>query len=83
MYMPFGGVTGLTSSGRFSNASVDSVGLTMRTLFDAAVGLEKPPVIFSKVRGKAYTVETIQVDNVPDVIRSRRFNESTYKSVVP
>jgi len=39
--------------------------------------------VFSKVRGKAYGIEHVQVDDVPDVIRSRRFNESTHKATHP
>lgn len=83
MYLPLMGQSALSPTGRFSNSAIDGVGLLTRTLFDGAVGVEKPPVVYSPRRGKAYTVETVQIDNVPDVIRSRRFNEKTYASIIP
>jgi hypothetical protein len=51
-------------------------------LFDSAVAAEFIPVVTSIARGKSYGVETIQVDNVPDVIRSRRHGDATFKAVV-
>lgn len=83
LYLPFYGISVLSTTGRFTTTSVQTVANEFDAFFLAAQGLEKPPVIFSKVRGKAYTVETLQVDDVPDVMRSRRFNEATLKVIKP
>lgn len=83
MYMPFLGLTALSADGRFQSSSIDAVAAITRTLFNDAIAADFPPVIYSPTRGKAYTIETVQIDNVPDVIRSRRFNEATYKGIIP
>lgn len=83
MYMPWNALPLTSPEGRFSSARVDEVGAAMNSLVTNAIAAEFPPVIYSAVRGKAYTVETVQVDDVPDVIRSRRFNEATHKYVSP
>lgn len=73
----------LASNGRFADANVDAIATATDTLLGGALSAEFQPVIFSKVRGKAYGIESVQVDNVPDVIRSRRVNESTHTKRFP
>jgi hypothetical protein len=82
-YWPFNNVTSFTPDGRIVSATVDSIGTALNNLFTEATNAQFLPVITSERRGKAYTVERIQVDNVPDVIRSRRVNESTHTSSFP
>lgn len=83
MYLPLTGVTTLTGDGRFSLASVTAIANATNTLFSGAAAADFLPVIFSKVRGKAYGIESIQVDDVPDVMRSRRLNEAVNKIKLP
>lgn len=83
MYMPWYGVTTLTGNGRFNSGTITGAADFFNALMLAAIDNEMPPVIYSKVRGKAFTVETVQIDDVPDVIRSRRFNEATVKVIRP
>jgi hypothetical protein len=83
MYLPLTGQTALSSSGRFASAQVTAVANATDALFGQAQSVDMRPVVFSKVRGKAYEVEHLQVDDVPDVMRSRRFNEATLKVVRP
>ena len=83
MYLPLLGQSALSTDGRFSSTSITNLGILIDAIFSQAVAADFPPVIYSKARGKAYTVETVQIDNVPDVIRSRRFNESTFRHVSP
>lgn len=83
MYLPLNASSIEVGDGRFNAAAVDTVGSAVAGMVNSAVNAQFPPVIFSKVRGKAYTVETVQMDDVPDVIRSRRFNEATHKYISP
>lgn len=81
--MPLWALPTLTGDGRFAPSNVDQVGGAVNTMFTGAIANDMHPVIYSKVRGKAYAVEHVQVDDVPDVIRSRRFNEATHKYLTP
>lgn len=83
MYLPLGSVTAPGQDGRFTTGSVDTTANAVNAMFTAALSVDFHPVIYSKVRGKAYAIETVQVDDVPDVMRSRRFNEKTYAKILP
>jgi len=83
MYLPLTGQTVLSATGRFLPANVTTVGQSTDAFFQSVIALDFHPVIFSEVRGKAYAVEEVQVDDVPDIIRSRRFNEATFKFRAP
>lgn len=82
-YWPTNAVPVTTGDGRLAGAAVTAIGGAVNALFVSATSAQFPPVIYSPTRGKAYTVETVQVDNVLDVIRSRRLNEATSKYISP
>jgi len=83
MYLPVAGNMIAGADGRFSQTAVQAVADAANLMFTNAAANEFLPVIFSKSRGKAYGIESLTVDNVPDVIRSRRFNEATFKATHP
>ena len=55
-----------------------TTGAATANLAEGAITAQFIPVIFSNARQKGYGIEEIRVDDVPDVIRSRRYNESTH-----
>lgn len=83
MYWPLGAITALTGDGRFTATRTQAAADSFNTFFQNLSSLDMHPVITSLVRGKAYAVESIQVDDVPDVIRSRRFNEPLVRARHP
>jgi len=71
------------TTGRFHAANLGTVNNAAGVLYAGASSAEFPAVVYSKTRGKAYTVESTQVDDVPDVIRSRRFDRPLLRLVKP
>lgn len=83
MYLPVGTTSMMDQQGFIVAAAVQQ-------LFDAwnacLIELQSHDlhcVVYSKTRRKAYTVEHTQVDNVWDVIRSRRYAAPTQRLVSP
>jgi hypothetical protein len=83
MYLNFGNANGLTSIGALATGYVDLVANATASCFQVAQEGGFEPVVYSPTRGKAYTIEKLQVDDIPDVIRSRRFDLPTYKKIIP
>jgi len=83
MYLPVDGKIELTTDGYATTACVDDIAGATNTLFSSAASSDFLPVIYSPTRGKAYSVEKIQVDNLFDVQRSRRFSAPTYRKTYP
>jgi len=83
--------------GRFVSTHVDAIAGFANTLYTGLSGVDLQPVVWSPAKparinasgntlpatsAAAYSVEKIQVDNVPDVIRSRR-PLPTYRKIYP
>lgn len=71
------------SSGRFSNSYVDSVAGATNTLVTSAASSDFYLVVYSKTKNALLNVESVEVDNVPDVVRRRRWKTATYKKILP
>ena len=80
-YMPYSYT--FTSSGNLPSAMVDSIASSVDTLVRAADGDGFKLVVISRRYSSALTVEHIEVDDVFDVIRRRRWKASTYKKILP
>lgn len=78
-YLPCAKQGNLTTDGRWSSSAVDGVASAVNTMLQAASTADFRPVVMSTTRQKAYTVEMLQVDDLADVIRSRRFRPATYR----
>lgn len=79
-YLPGMGAGRLTGESRWVSADLDVIAGAFNTAFISMNGLARVvhPVVWSpKYRG-FFSVETLAVDNVPDVIRSRRPKSATY-----
>ncbi len=81
-------------TGRYSSAVLTAFANALDTYYEACRAASVMPVVFSPAKpsrptagggtlaatgARALTVDTIQVDDVPDVIRSRRFKSATLK----
>lgn len=83
IYLPYATSGHVDSNGYVDASTCSNVANATKTLFDTAQAAEFTPVVYSPTRGKAFSIETIQVDNLYDVIRSRRYDKATLKEVRP
>jgi hypothetical protein len=83
-YWPFLGSTQIAPSGHFVNAYVDSLATAIQGVYHELMAAEFFPCVPTTQALKVPSrnllgVSSIQVDNVIDVIRSRRLHQTTYK----
>jgi hypothetical protein len=78
-YLPFGGSL---VDGRATNANCDAIANATNTLFGSAAGNDFHPVVVSKALNSALGIDTLEVDNVVDIIRRRRWKHTTYRKLV-
>lgn len=69
------------SGGLFSSAWVTAVATPTNTLIHDAIGADFPLVVVSNRLSAVLNVEALEVDNMPDVIRRRRYRNATLKSI--
>lgn len=67
------------ASGRIATAILTSIADLTEELYTAANVANTPVVVYSPTNSTALTVDQIQVDDIPDVIRSRRFDQPLLK----
>lgn len=65
--------TNQIAAGRFTSAFCTKVGDAAKVFYDACVSAQLIPVVYSPTTGNAWSVDAIHVDDIVDVIRSRRF----------
>lgn len=82
-YLP--GVTsvGLGGRGAITTSVVDALGAATNTMVLAANSHDLHPGVLSKVAGSWFALEQIQIDDVWDVIRSRRWKNTTHRYLSP
>jgi hypothetical protein len=68
------------SAGRVVPAFCTLVSGAVKTLYDACVGAQFIPVMYSPTTGNAWSVKEIHVDDIFDVIRSRRYVTPTTRA---
>jgi hypothetical protein len=73
----------LTTHGVASSSAVDAIGGALDTSFSALISDDFHPVVYSPTTQAANMVEQVQVDNLIDVIRSRRWRNATHKYISP
>jgi len=87
MYLPPLTVDRYTQYGRLSTASCDAIGSYYETLLESldtvdVGGTGVTPIVRSSSGGGLLSIDKVQVDDTPDVIRSRRVEQTTYRKVV-
>lgn len=83
MYLPIGAPGTFIGDGRIHPSVVDGIGTAANTLYSSAFSADLVPVVYSPTRQKAFSVEHVQVDDLADVMRSRRYDKPTHKSIHP
>jgi hypothetical protein len=81
-YLPGLTVTALNAGGDFTNAAVDDVANATSTLVHSAVAADFPLVVFSRHLSALLTVEAVECDDIPDIIRRRRFKHYLRRTIV-
>lgn len=78
-----GGFTAIEtgSHGRLSTTFCTALANATDTLFASATTNDYAPVVYSRKRRSAFGITEVQVDDVADVIRSRRTNETAVRIV--
>lgn len=71
-YLP-AGIAGNISAGRFGSAILASTATAVQTAYNACVTADLIPVMYSPTTGSAWSITEIRVDDIVDVIRSRRY----------
>lgn len=62
------------NDGRWGQSFTDQVADDTKTLYDGLVTDQFIPVVYSPTTGSSWSVEEVHVDDIVDVIRSRRFD---------
>lgn len=82
-YIPVTASSNFSTPGRWASSAVDALCGAANTLLTGAAGADFYQVVYSKHLSAALNVERLEVDNVTDIIRRRRFPSSTYKKLLP
>lgn len=72
--------SGVTTDGRVGTAYCDAVSGATQTFYNTCVAADLIPVVYSPTNGHAYSVIEVHVDDIFDVIRSRRFETPLTRS---
>lgn len=84
-YLPAPGSTSL-ADGRIAAATLTDIADATKTLYDGLVAADLLPVVYSPTTGHAWSVAEVHVDDVWDVIRSRRYRNTlarTPRTITP
>jgi hypothetical protein len=81
-YLPFDG-GGLNTQHRLSSTQVDQVASSTNTLITNAASSDFHLVVTSIKLSASLNVEKIEVDDVTDIIRRRRWKHTTYRKILP
>lgn len=81
-YIPGATVTTIETPGVVLDATVDQICNAANAMYQATHDAGYWPVVYSKTRAKAFAIESVQVDDLYDVIRRRRFDRPSYKKAL-
>lgn len=76
-YLPQPAVSALVTDGRIANAAATDIADSAETFYEACVTAGLIPVMYSPTTGHAWSVTQLAVDDLADVIRSRRHRTAT------
>jgi hypothetical protein len=81
-YLPIS-IDAIGINGRPKNVAVDAIATATNTLVTTAATNDFHLVVVSQPLASSLNVERIEVDNVADVIRRRRWKATTYRKLLP
>jgi hypothetical protein len=70
------------STGRFGSTLVDSVANAFNTLRGGLQADDTPMIVYDRARNVGLSVDGVRVDDIVDVVRSRRFRSATYRKIL-
>ena len=73
----------VTTQGRYGGTIMGTLTTATQTLFQAARAADFLPVVLSKTLESALGIETIEVDDVVDIVRRRRWKHTGTRTIVP
>jgi hypothetical protein len=84
-YVPLGNLaaSNITGSGLITNAMVDAIAAATNTMVTSQASNDFALVVTSLRLSASLNVEHVEVDNMLDVIRRRRYRAATYKKILP
>lgn len=80
-YLPYGLAVG--AAGHINTADVDGIVAMTKTLRDGAASDDFLMGVLSIARNSFLGIEAIEADNVPDVVRRRRWKHTSYRKITP
>lgn len=78
-YLPYGGTL---SDGRLQPTNADTIANATNTMFTSSTGADFHPVVVSTPLNSALGIDTVETDDVVDIIRRRRFKHTTYRKLL-
>jgi hypothetical protein len=81
-YLPLN-AAGVLSNGSLPSGQVDAIAGATNTLMTSAASSDFHLVVVSSSLASSLNIEKIEVDDVTDVIRRRRWKSATYKKILP
>lgn len=78
-YLPWGEAL---VGGRVQTTGADAIANATRTLFAGAASADFHPVVVSTPLNSALGIDTVETDDVADIIRRRRWKHTTYRKLV-
>lgn len=81
-YFPMCAV-GITTTGNLTTAVCDQLCTASHTLLTSAAAADFQQVVYSPRLSAALGIEKVEVDDVFDIVRRRRWKSSTYKKLLP
>lgn len=60
-------------AGRLASSAAETIAVAAQTFYNACVAADHIPVVYSPTTGSSWAVDEIHVDDIFDVIRSRRY----------
>jgi hypothetical protein len=82
IYWPAITAANSTSSGTIGTAEVDTLANAFVACFNTCRAANLYPVVYDHVSGTSRSVDTVQVDDLFDVIRRRRWKQPSYRKIV-
>lgn len=82
-YIPGLAVGALQANGKLLTAGADAIAAATEALASSSNGSDFPMVVTSNHLSAVLNVEKIEVDDIVDIIRRRRWSHTTYRKILP
>jgi hypothetical protein len=77
------GMLAQTDQGRFLSNRVTGAATSFQALLTGLQSDDTPMVVFDRTYSRAFTVDGVRVDDIPDIQRRRRADQTPFRSILP